>query len=179
MAAFTQQDESGNRLDWKILRDGSIALYWRREFLDGDINWFHQENYQVFLFDCGRWATSEEMYADFERTLAFPTYFGRNLDALDDSLGDLPVPDVGGIAFALTHFDAYAKGAGAALLPSGRPEAEIVLDILAGTSRNFLLTGRRFLTLVHTDDPHARFDSLGCVSARWNQREWLNKNRGL
>jgi hypothetical protein len=179
MTAFTQEDGYGDRLDWKILSDGGIALYWRREFLDGDIDWFRRHNYQVFSCDCGRWATSEEMYADLQRTLPFPTDIGGNLDALDDSLDDLPVPDVGGIALVLTHFDAYAKGPGAAPKPPGHPEAEIVLDILARASRNFLLAGRRFLTLVQTDDPGAKFDRLGCVSAQWNRREWLNKNRNL
>lgn len=179
MAPFTQQEEHENRLDWQILRDGSIALYWRREFLDEDILWFRQHNYQIFSFNCDRWASSEEMHADFQRTLNFPGYYGRNLDALNDCLGDLAVPDAGGTALALSRFDAYAKGPGAAPLASGRPEAEIVLDLLARASRFFLLTGRRLLTLVQTDDPRVWFESLGCVHADWNRREWLNKNRGL
>ena len=179
MVAFNQQDKHGNRLDWKILRDGSITLYWRRELFDEDLDWFRQQHYQVFSFDCERWASTEEMHADFQRTLSFPAYYGRNLDAFNDCLGDLPVPDTGGMAVALTRFDAYAKGPGATPIASGRPEAEIVLDLLARASRHFLLTGRRFVTLVQTDDPRTRFDSLGCVSAHWNQREWLNKNRGL
>lgn len=179
MAAFVQQDRYGDRLDWKILCDGSIALYWRREFLDEDIHWLRQQNYQVFSFDCERWASREEMHADFQRALKFPDYYGKNLDALNDCLRDLSVPDAGGIGLALTRFDAYAKGPGAEILGSGRPEAEIVLDILAGVSRYFLLTGRRFLTLTQTDDPRVRFDNLGGVATIWNRREWLNKNRGL
>jgi hypothetical protein len=179
MAPFTHQEEHENRLDWQILRDGSIALYWRRELLDEDILWFRQQNYQIFSFNCDRWASSEQMHADFQRTLNFPGYYGRNLDALNDCLGDLAVPDTDGTALALSRFDAYAKGPGATPLASGRPEAEIVLDLLARASRFFLLTGRRLLTLVQADDPRLRFESLGSVHAEWNRREWLNKNRGL
>ena len=179
MAAFTERDKYEHRLDWNILRDGGIALYWRRDFFDDDMLWLRQQDYQVFPFDCARWASHEEMHADFQRTLGFPDYYGRNLDALNDCLGDLPVPHVGGIALALTRFDAYAKGQGADLAGSGRAEAEIVLDLLARASRFFLLTGRRLLTLVQTDDPRIGFELLGCISATWNHREWLNKNRGL
>jgi hypothetical protein len=179
MAAFNQQDSHENRLDWEILRDGSVALYWRRELLDEDVSWFRQQNYQVFSFDCERWRSTEAMHTDFERMLNFPAYYGRNLDALNDCLSHLPVPDVGGIALVLNRFDAYAKGPGAAPAGSGRPEAEVVLDLLARASRYYLLTGRHLLTLVQTDDPHTRFDDLACVFADWNRREWLKKNRGL
>jgi hypothetical protein len=123
--------------------------------------------------------SSEEMHADFQRTLTFPAYYGKNLHALNDSLGDLAVPDEGGFALALVQFDKYTKGPGTAAIPSGCTQAEIVLEVLARASRRFLLSGRRFLTLVQTDDARIRFDNLGCVSAIWNRREWLNKNRGL
>jgi Barstar (barnase inhibitor) len=179
MAPFTQLDEHEQRLDRTILRDGSIALYWRCEFFDEDTHWLRQQSYRVFSFDCERWASSEEVHADFQTTLSLPAYYGKNLDALNDCMDDLAVPDVGGIAIALSRFDAYAKGQGAAPIASGRLESEIALDILARASRFFLLTGRRMLTLVQTDDPRIQFDSLSCVGAVWNWREWLNKNRGL
>ena len=179
MAAFNQQDRHEDRLDWEILRDGSVALYWRRELLDEDASWFRQQNYQVLSLDCGRWSSSDEMHMDLQRTLNLPAYYGKNLDALNDCLSDLPVPEVGGIALVLSRFDAYAKGPGAAHVGSRRPEAEVVLDLFARASRYHLLTGRRLLTLVQTDDPRIRFDGLACVFADWNRREWLNKNRGL
>jgi Barstar (barnase inhibitor) len=81
------------------------------------------------------------MHADFQRTLSFPAYYGVNLNALNDCLSDLPVPEAGGIALSFTQFEKYAIGAGADLMVSGRPAAEVVVDILADTSRYFLLTG--------------------------------------
>ena len=42
-----------------------------------------------------------------------------------------------------------------------------------------LLTGKRLIILVQSDDPCMEFNQLGGVSAEWNRREWLNKDRGL
>jgi len=78
------------------------------------------------------------------------------------------------------RFDSFAKAAGATRYPSaGRTIAEFVLDIMASTSRDQMLTGSRFLCMVQSDDPQIRFERLGCIDAMWNPREWLNKNRGL
>ena len=50
---------------------------------------------------------------------------------------------------------------------------------MAGESRLMLLTGKRLVTLVQSEAPDVRFDGLGAISAQWNRREWLNKDRGL
>jgi len=178
MAAFDAEEQTKEALDWVTLRDGGIALYWRREYLDEDLEWFRQQNYQLFIFNCEKW-TPGGMHADFARTLSFPSYYGSNLDALHDCLEDLSVPERGGTVIVLNRFDAFRNGRGATLLPSGRPEAEIVLDLLARASRHFLLRSRRFLTLVQSDDPCIQFDGLGGIAAIWNGREWQNKSRGL
>jgi len=178
MAAFDSQEERRETLDWVILRDGGVALYWRREYLDEDLEWFRRESYQLYPFNCEKWI-SGGMHADFERTLNFPSCYGHNLDALHDCLEDLSVPEKGGTVIVLNRFDAFHESRRAAPLPFGRREGEIVLDILARVSRYFLLTGRRFLTLVQSDDPCIQFDKLGCLAALWNWREWQKKNRGL
>jgi len=83
MAAFDAQDQAKEALDWVILRDGGIALYWRREYLDEDLEWLRQQNYHLYSFNCEKW-TSGGMHADFERTLSFPSCYGSNLNALWD-----------------------------------------------------------------------------------------------
>jgi len=176
---FTEQDKYANPLDWTILRDGGLALYWRREFFDEDVNWFQQQKYRILLFDCALWHSNDEMHTDLRGKLGFPDYYGMNFDALLDEMEDLEVSETGGVTLGLAHFDAYAKGPGAAPPRSGRPSAEILLDVLARASRYFLLTGQRMVTLIQTDDPRSHFDSLGCVCARWNWREFLNKDRGI
>jgi barstar (barnase inhibitor) len=179
MAPFGAQDKKEETLDWVILRDGGIALYWRREYLDQDLEWFRQQNYQIYSFDCEKW-TNGGMHVDFERSFNFPSYYGHNFDALNDCLQeDLSVPELGGAAVVLKRFDAFLAAGGGAHRPDRRPEGEILLDLFACASRYFLLTGRRLATLVQSDDPRIQFDSLGGIAAMWNRRERLNKNRGL
>lgn len=179
MAVFTEQEKKAESLDWRILRDGGLALYWRREFFEEDVRWFQQQGYRVVLFKCAAWHSNEEMHVEFQRALGFSDYYGRNFDAMDDEMEDLQVPELGGTAVALVHFDAYVQGAGAATLRPSAPPAKILLDTLARASRHFLLTGRRMVTLIQTDDPHSHFCGLGSVCAYWNWREWMNKDRGL
>ena len=106
--------------------------------------------------------------------LSFPSYFGKNLNALDEVMSDLDVPAAGGLALVFLRYDEFAHGAGAA-----HGLAEVVLNIASRTSYEFLLTGRRFVTLVQSDDPHLSFPKLGGRAPSWNWREWLNKDRGL
>jgi hypothetical protein len=92
MALFSNSPEDWQRLDWQILRDGGIALYWRPEY----------------LADAG---------------------------------------------------------------------AEILLDVMAHACRFHLLNGRRFVTLVQTENPNYRVGRLGSIAATWNRREWLDAKR--
>ena len=108
---------------------------------------------------------------DVRRVLEFPAHYGENLAAFSDCLSDLPVPEQGGAALEFRHFDAFAR--------RDYQLAYAVLDIVAANARRFLLTGRRVLGLVQSDDPELTFEGLGACPAVWNPREWLNASRGL
>ena len=95
MAAFDAHEQTKETLDWVILRDGGLALYWRREYLNEDLEWFREQNYQLFVFNCEEW-TPSGMHADFARTFRFPSYYGSNPDALFDCLKGLSVAERGG-----------------------------------------------------------------------------------
>ncbi|HEV2276242.1 MAG TPA: barstar family protein [Acidobacteriaceae bacterium] len=177
MVAFARGDEG--RLDWKILRDGSIALYRNPRYIEEDIEWLRRNSYEIHSLDCTTWFSDEAMYTEFQRSLSFPGYFGKNLDALNDSLSEMAVPENGGMALVLSGFDVYAKGCGGAPMQSGRTRAGVLLDILARNSRYFLLTGRRMVVLVQSNDPLMHFEQLGGSSTRWNGREWLNHDGDL
>jgi hypothetical protein len=56
--------------------------------------------------------------------LSFPAYYGKNLDALNDCISDLDVPDDGGVAIVLTSYDVYAADPGSARMQSGTRQAE-------------------------------------------------------
>lgn len=177
MSFFNNTPDDWQRLDWQILRDGGIQLYWRREYLIEDTQWFAKHEYDVFEFACETWESRERMFSDFVRVLRLPDYFGHNFDALDECIADLPLTEKRGAVMVLTGFDAYASGAGSAPMERVKNEAEVVLDIIASASRFHLLNGGRLLALVQTNDPQLRFGPLGGASPRWNRREWLNANR--
>jgi hypothetical protein len=76
-----------------------------------------------------------------------------------------------------TKFDAFVSGIGSTSMRSNENVAEIVLDILAGSSRFLLLNGGRLVTLVQTNDPNLRIGKLGGATPQWNRREWLDAKR--
>jgi RNAse (barnase) inhibitor barstar len=154
--------------DRAILQNGPIALYYRPATLADDVAWFRAHDYAVDELDAGAWSDVAAMHRDFAATLAFPDYFGKNLDALNDCIGDL---EGARRAIVLRRFDAFAKV---------HPDvAQAVLDILAVNSRRFLLDGTRLVILVQSDDPRIAFDPVGACPVGWNPKEWLNANRGL
>jgi len=177
MPFFNNTPNDWQRLDWQILRDGGIHLYWRREYLVEDTKWFANHDYDVFELACETWESQDDMFTDLARVLRLPDYFGRNFDALDECIADLPLTENRGAVIVLTRFDAYAAGAGSAPMMRLKNEAEVVLDIIASASRFHLLNGNRLLALVQTDDPELRFGALGGNCPQWNRREWLNANR--
>ena len=103
--------------------------------------------------------------------LDFPDYFGHNLDALNDCMREISIPDEGGRCLVFDRFDAAAKSFG--------DFAWHVLDIFANQSHQHLLVGKRLLVILQSDDPQPSFQPIGCTSPRWNPREWMNKDRGL
>jgi RNAse (barnase) inhibitor barstar len=177
MAYFNNRAEDWERLDWQILRDGGISLYWRAEYLAEDAQWLSNHDYNLYDFDCATWVSREDMFSDFGRALHFPEWWGRNFDALDDCITELELPESPGAAIVLRHFDVYAFHAEARTLPSGETEAVVLLDMLASASRFHLLNGRRLVVLVQSDDPELTLKKLGGKIPQWNHREWLNENR--
>jgi hypothetical protein len=51
-------------------------------------------------------------------------------------------------------------GLGSALMRSGRTEAEVLLDVMAGACQFFLLNGKRFIALIQTEHPDIQIGSL-------------------
>ena len=172
MAFFKKNDpREWERLDWRLLQNGAVALYHRPAVLAEDTAWLQAQGYKLYTVDCARWDTAAAMHQDLKRTLDFPAYYAGNLASLIDALAEFAVPDRGGSAIQLRRFDAFAR--------RERALAQTLLDVLETTSRGFLLTGRRFLALAQSDDPRISFERVGARPVNWNPREWLESNRGL
>lgn len=182
MAPFELNQVDDQQLDWVILRDGGIALYWRSDILADDLKWFEAKKYVVHSFDTADWDSDEPMHEELKRALNFPEWYGKNPNALNDCIqNDLVIPESGGLALVFRHYDQFVRATHFASQTGDTREsdAEVALDILARAIRYHSLLGRRLLVLVQSDDPQLRFSLLGGISANWNWREWPNKNLGL
>lgn len=171
MGVFRDDPEDWQRLDLSLLKNGSVHLYFRPVVLEEDVEWLRGRGYRLDSFDCSAWGTTEAMHEELADRLEFPDYYGKNLDALNDCLSDIDVPDDGGRALVFHRYDAFAARA--------RQAAWHVLDIIDRNAWLHLLFGRRLLALVQSDDPRLDFPPFGSRVARWNPREWLNLSRGL
>lgn len=113
------------------------------------------------------------MHESLSSALEFPEYYGRNLNALEECLcEDIIINEEGGLLLNFLSFPDNDPDAKA-------PETEAILDIAARAIREHMLAGRRFLVFVQTENPRISFEKLGGISAIWNRREWLNRDRGL
>jgi hypothetical protein len=169
MAAFTEDDQ--DRLDWMLLRDGAVTLYYRRSFFDEDAAWLKDNGYSVHIVDC---TDARQFKLQMTRVFKFEENFGYkpwtgNLDALNDAFRHLDFDSSAGVALCFVRFDA--------LLQNNAPSARGTLDILESRSRDYLLTGKRLLGLVQSDEPFIQVGPLGCRGPRWNHREWFDDSR--
>lgn len=171
MAIFEDDPSTWQRLDFRLLQDGPVAMYFRAGVLEADTSWLAAHGYRIDPLDCRGWTTEAAAHATLVSALEFPDYYGRNLDAFNDCLSELHVPDEAGRVLVLTRYDVPA-----AAIPRF---AAVLLDIVASQARRKLLFGRRLLALVQTDDPRLAFESVRACPVSWNPREWLNTARGL
>lgn len=117
------------------------------------------------------------MYDAIAVALDFPSYFGRNFDALNDCLSDVASGSYGtpedatGLVLVLTGYDSFA---------SKEPMmAHSVADIFASQSRQAMLYGQRMLCLLQSDDPRFTLPPVGAQTVAWNEAEWLDSKRGI
>jgi hypothetical protein len=174
MAFFKRKEKAPDetqRLDWQLLERGAIALYHKSSVLSADIAWFRQQKYVVREMNGVEWTTPDAFHSEAQRVLDFPSYYSKNLASWVDCLPELQVPDEGGMLLVLRRYDVFAKA---------QPSlAQTILDSIESTSRRFLLTGRRLIALVQSDDPRLRFDRVGALPVTWNPHEWTDADRGI
>ena len=107
-----------------MLLVGPVALYGSPERLRGHIEALESYGYRCPAFDCSGWESEAAMHRAFQAGLRFPEYYGHNLDALNDCLADLDIPDPGGVALVLWRFDWRPVGGLSA--SSGRGERSVI-----------------------------------------------------
>ncbi|WP_197204010.1 barstar family protein [Crateriforma conspicua] len=169
MAGFSDSPETYDRVDWTLLQNGPINLYFRSDLLNQDSHWLEEHGYAIHTFDASCWHDEIEMHVSIQSALSFPDYYGRNLDALNDCLSDFAISNDGGMAFVIFHFDTFAD--------RHPTVANALLDIITDNSRRALLFGQRMIALLQTDTPDFRTGPLGATTGNWNRHEWLTSTR--
>jgi RNAse (barnase) inhibitor barstar len=167
MTVFRENNNDIQRLDFCILRDSVVSLYWKKDVLESDLDWFKNENYEIISFDCKTWTDEIEMHKQLKQNLYFPDYYGMNLNALNDCLSDFEIIKTGQI-IVFEHLDSIDSR----LLHD-------LLDVFAINSRQQLLFGKRLIILAQVDDPNIEIDPVGAFSVSWNGQEWLNSKRQI
>jgi hypothetical protein len=157
--------------DHQLMERGAIALYHKPSILAQDAAWFRTAGYRVFELDAGAWTTPAAFHTDVQRVLSFPSYYAKNLASWIDAIAELEVPDAGGVVLQFRNFDRFAA--------SQRDLAQTILDSIEVTSRRFMLTGRRLIALVQSNDARIRFERVGAMPVTWNPREWEDSARGV
>ena len=170
-AAFGDRPADRERLDWMLFQNGGVVLYHKQQVLAEHSAALVREGYQLCELDATGWKDARGFHEDVKRVFSFPSHYTNNLASLVDALAELEIPAGGAVAVQMRRYDRFAK-----------VESHLawsILDAMETTSRRLLLTGRRLLTLVQSDDPRIKFERVGAMPVNWNPREWLESDRGL
>jgi len=97
------------RLDWRLLERGAIALYYKSSVLSADLGWFRQAKYVVHEMNGTAWDSPAAFHTDVQRALGFPDYYTKNLASWIDCLAELHVPDESGTVLVFRRFDVFAN----------------------------------------------------------------------
>jgi Barstar (barnase inhibitor) len=170
MSAFNPDSDLRGDVAFRLMSNSFVRLFWRTELFEQSLAWLRGHGYHVVQVDASTWTREEDLHRDIAAALDFPDYYGRNLDALNDCLGDYGTDaDATGFVLAFTGYDTFA-----AHCPR---EAHIVLDIVADHGRRAMLVGHRMFGLVQSNDPDIRLEPVGATPVMWNDAEWLDSSR--
>src|SRR4051794_26826167 len=97
-------------VDFRLMANGPVTLFWQVSILNEACTWLTDHGYQVTHADAGDWESAADMHRELAFLLQFPDYYGKNLDALNDCLGDVAACEYGasaeaaGLALVLEHY---------------------------------------------------------------------------
>ncbi|MHC0432545.1 barstar family protein [Streptomyces sp. O3] len=154
-----------------------VTLFWRKRLLTQATERLEGRGFRVIRLEAGQWNTERDMHRAMAAALDFPDYYGHNLDALNDCLGDVAcyggyddAPEDAGLVLAFTDYDRFVTTCPRA--------AQIVLDVIAKRARQAAVLHRRLIGLVQSNDPQIRFEPIGAMPVMWNSDEWSDASRG-
>ncbi len=168
MTFFSRELKQQQRLDFELLQFGPVILYHQKALLDRDIAAIDPFGYELRRLDLEQ-ADIGTFHDLIASSLDFPGYYGRNLDALNDCLRELPYTFGSDVLLVLDAFDAFFR--------RHRDFAHGVLDMLCLNAQRNQLVGHTMLVLAQSADPAIELPEIGSMGIYWNPSEFLNKNR--
>ncbi|MCR8633525.1 barstar family protein [Paenibacillus radicis (ex Xue et al. 2023)] len=106
----------------------------------------------LYYLDCENWDNSTCLI-EIGKTLQFPNYYGRNLDAFNDCLSDI-VPDNEGVVLVFKNFDKFNVKC--------EDMAYHLLDIIQRNSWRLLVDNqKKLMAFLHSNDPQLHIQSVG------------------
>ena len=114
MAAWNPADELNHPLDFLLIQNGFVSMFFQPVVLQEALSWLQGHGYHIASVDAASWLTPADMHADVARALDVPSYYGANLDALEDCLRDVAVQSYGwsepdtGLVLVINGYDAFA-----------------------------------------------------------------------
>jgi Barstar (barnase inhibitor) len=174
VAAFDLDADINHPADFDLFQNGGCALYQRRSVLAEARTELEQLGYVTRYLDAQDWG-DERLHDDFATAFDFPSYYGRNFNALRDCLSDVAHGDYGwpraatGLAVTVDNFGTVVS--------RERDFATLIADVLVTTTRYALLFGHRLIWQLQVDDGDVYLEHVGCLVLPWNRREWLTASR--
>ena len=177
MAAFANDANFSERVDWRLLYNSYITLFHGHHPLSETIDWLSANDYEVHELDASGWITMQDALIAISQAFGFQDEInGVSVDAFSDVLSDVAVfnhdRDSGtpGTALVLRRFDAFVQ--------RQSQSAIVLLDVFANTARGAMLVGHRMMCLAQSEDPDLELPPVGAIGITWNQSEQFRWDRG-
>jgi len=139
MAVFSDRYEEA--LDYYILRDCPVCLYFYENQFETDLEWLRSHDYIIHTINAEEKSSFiEQLGLIISRHHSEGQWTG-GLDSLDDYFFDFyDIPDNGGVVFSITNFEKIYE--------EDEYFSQNVLDIIADYSRQKMLFGKRMMALL-------------------------------
>ncbi len=152
-----------------------VQLYHRSRFLLDDIARCRAAGWSVIEFHTEGWVDSATMHDDLAEGLGLPPYYGRNLDALNDVLGEVSAgrfgfpADAAGGALVLHRFEGLV-GAKPGL-------AEALVDVVSIATVRAVEHGWPLAVMIQSNDPDLSPLHTAPTAIGWNRSERRRSDR--
>jgi len=109
-------------------------------------------NFAIFCIDGEKINSKESLLGSIARSMRFPSYFGKNWDALEDSINDLSWWKVKGFLLIFEQADSFIN--------SSIDEFFVFIEIISNTIKSWYVRGLPFYGVITISDDFAEKKSL-------------------